>query len=245
MQTTNLSATMRQFKQRLRQAPGVIDLASILVGVIIVGILGTGIAATTFALIPFSQDAAAEQALDSVRTAEGAAYVSGEPNRYLNMDDLVAGEWIQASGKVSVETDADGTCFAAMSLSATGNKYWADSSTSDIELYAEDTSASACTDLGTMASALEAGNGGEVSAKTLTFDGNQSTSGSTAVQSLATDETAPLTTNGFARSGYTFGSWNTAADGSGTSYADGANYTMGASNASLYAQWTWGSGNNQ
>lgn len=39
------------------------------------------------------------------------------------------------------------------------------------------------------------------------------------------------------RTGYTFSGWNTKADGSGTSYAAGANYTANAA-ATLYAQWT-------
>ena len=43
-------------------------------------------------------------------------------------------------------------------------------------------------------------------------------------------------------SGYTFGGWNTAADGSGTSYPAGSEYTMpaavlGTSTVNLYAQW--------
>jgi hypothetical protein len=39
-------------------------------------------------------------------------------------------------------------------------------------------------------------------------------------------------------SGYTFGGWNTAADGSGTSYPAGSEYTMpGAGTVNLYAQW--------
>ena len=38
------------------------------------------------------------------------------------------------------------------------------------------------------------------------------------------------------RTNYTFKSWNTAANGSGTSYAAGASYTANA-NATLYAQW--------
>lgn len=36
---------------------------------------------------------------------------------------------------------------------------------------------------------------------------------------------------------YSFSNWNTAADGSGTSYASGANYSKNA-NVTLYAQWT-------
>ena len=38
------------------------------------------------------------------------------------------------------------------------------------------------------------------------------------------------------RTGYTFLSWNTASDGSGTSYASGGSYTANAA-ATLYAQW--------
>lgn len=39
------------------------------------------------------------------------------------------------------------------------------------------------------------------------------------------------------RTGYTFKNWNTAANGSGTSYASGASYTANAA-VTLYAQWT-------
>jgi len=39
------------------------------------------------------------------------------------------------------------------------------------------------------------------------------------------------------RSGYTFEGWNTAADGSGTTYAPGDTFTMAATNITLYAQW--------
>jgi len=48
---------------------------------------------------------------------------------------------------------------------------------------------------------------------------------------------ASLTPNAFTRSGYTFAGWNTAANGSGTSYANGATYSFTA-DVTLYAQWT-------
>ena len=48
---------------------------------------------------------------------------------------------------------------------------------------------------------------------------------------------APLTPDGFTRSGYTFAGWSTAANGGGTAYANGATYAFTA-NATLYAQWT-------
>ncbi|WP_104735246.1 InlB B-repeat-containing protein [Hanstruepera ponticola] len=45
-----------------------------------------------------------------------------------------------------------------------------------------------------------------------------------------------LDTNSFTYSGFTFNSWNTAADGSGTTYADGSVYNFSA-DITLYAQW--------
>ena len=76
---------------------------------------------------------------------------------------------------------------------------------------------------------------------TINFDGNGSTGGSTASQQIAAGNTASLNANGFTRTGYAFAGWNTAADGSGTSYADGADYTVTPATSdatvTLYAQW--------
>ena len=46
-----------------------------------------------------------------------------------------------------------------------------------------------------------------------------------------------LNANTFTRTGYTFNGWNTAANGSGTAYADQASFPFTA-DATLYAQWT-------
>lgn len=70
---------------------------------------------------------------------------------------------------------------------------------------------------------------------TVTFNGNGSNGGSMKNQS-ANSATA-LTANAFTRSGYTFSGWNTAANGSGTAYADGATYSF-STDITLYAQWT-------
>src|SRR5258708_28900624 len=45
-----------------------------------------------------------------------------------------------------------------------------------------------------------------------------------------------LTANTFTRTGFTFAGWNTAANGSGTPYADSAVYPFTAS-TTLFAQW--------
>jgi uncharacterized repeat protein (TIGR02543 family) len=67
----------------------------------------------------------------------------------------------------------------------------------------------------------------------VTFIANGGT-GSMTNESSSTSEA--LSGNGFTRTGYTFSGWNTAANGSGTAYADGAVYGFGA-NVTLYAQW--------
>lgn len=77
---------------------------------------------------------------------------------------------------------------------------------------------------------------------TLSFDGNApDSSGSLAAISLKQDESGTLPANAFARSGYSFLGWATSAAGP-LAYADGANYTMGETSATLYAAWGAGEG---
>ena len=47
-------------------------------------------------------------------------------------------------------------------------------------------------------------------------------------------------TGNLAYSGYTFVGWQTTADGSGTAYAPGGTFTMGAADLTLYALWAGG-----
>ncbi|PNQ74929.1 hypothetical protein C1T31_01995 [Hanstruepera neustonica] len=68
---------------------------------------------------------------------------------------------------------------------------------------------------------------------TVTFDSNGGT-GSMPPQTNCVPTN--LDSNSFTNSGFTFNSWNTAADGSGTTYADSALYNF-SSDITLYAQW--------
>ena len=70
---------------------------------------------------------------------------------------------------------------------------------------------------------------------TVTFDGNTSDGGSTAVQT--TNIATALTSNGFTKSGHTFNGWNTVAGGGGVSYPNSGTYSF-TSDLILYAQWT-------
>ena len=72
----------------------------------------------------------------------------------------------------------------------------------------------------------------------VTFDANGG-SGTTLPQNFTFGVEQALTANGFVRPGYTFGGWNTKADGTGEAYDGGAlvmNLTTG-SDINLYAQW--------
>jgi uncharacterized repeat protein (TIGR02543 family) len=77
---------------------------------------------------------------------------------------------------------------------------------------------------------------------TVTYNGNSNTSGVVPGNQTKTYNVS-LTLSGnsgspvLARTGHTFGGWNTASGGGGTSYAAGAAYTTNAA-ATLYAQWT-------
>jgi uncharacterized repeat protein (TIGR02543 family) len=69
---------------------------------------------------------------------------------------------------------------------------------------------------------------------TVTFNAN---GGTGTMRNQSANIATALTANAFTRTHYTFSGWNTAANGSGTAYANGAVYPFTA-NATLYAQWT-------
>lgn len=77
---------------------------------------------------------------------------------------------------------------------------------------------------------------------TVTYNGNGATGGSTANSSHTYNTAKALTANGYTRAGYSFAGWNTAANGSGTSYSNQQSVsnltaTHGGT-VTLYAQWT-------
>ncbi len=72
---------------------------------------------------------------------------------------------------------------------------------------------------------------------TISYNANDG-SGAPASQTKWYGTTLTLSTTKPTRTGYTFKNWNTAANGTGTSYNSGASYTADGSNITLYAQWT-------
>lgn len=84
-----------------------------------------------------------------------------------------------------------------------------------------------------------------VTRSTLTYNTNGATGG-TAPTAITQESGTTIALNGgtgFSRSGHTFAGWNTSADGTGTDYTGGSNYTLN-SNVTLYAKWSATSSSN-
>jgi len=101
---------------------------------------------------------------------------------------------------------------------------------------------------GTYTAKITVSNGGGISAGinlnfsvknkyTVTFDINEGSGTAPAAENVIDGSNITLPgDSGFLRTGYTFGGWNTNADGTGTNYSAGSSYT-GNSNITLYAKW--------
>ncbi|NNM66424.1 MAG: leucine-rich repeat protein, partial [Spirochaetales bacterium] len=76
---------------------------------------------------------------------------------------------------------------------------------------------------------------------TVTYDANGATSGTVPTDGNSYAQGTPVTvlgnTGNLAKTGSGFSGWNTKADGTGTSYATGASFTMGTANVTLFAVW--------
>jgi hypothetical protein len=77
----------------------------------------------------------------------------------------------------------------------------------------------------------------------VTYDGNGATGGNVPTDGNSYLRGATVTvlgtTGSLVRTGFAFVSWNTAANGSGTTYAGGATFPMGSANVTLYARWSY------
>jgi type II secretory pathway pseudopilin PulG len=127
-------------KEAFKNEEGAIDLASIMVGIIVIGLIGGVIAATVFAVIPWAQDNAAEQQLDSLAAAQ-SAYVglsleaTTSPNgvtadlgkaQYGNATNLSAAKLFDATSakvKVAVTGAGDTAHYIAAKKSQSGKVF--------------------------------------------------------------------------------------------------------------------------
>lgn len=111
---------------------GAIDLASIMVGIIVIGLIGGVIAATVFAVIPWTQDNAAKQQLDSIAAAQsaymGLSSSGSQPaglslNSYASSADLKTANLLSKGDNYCTIKTGEGKEYEAYAQSSSG-KTW-------------------------------------------------------------------------------------------------------------------------
>jgi len=133
--TAKNKAASANVKDAFKNEAGAIDLASIMVGIIVIGLIGGVIAATVFAVIPWAQDNAAKQQLDSVVAAQ-SAYIGLSADdgngtvgniKFGSATDLTTKALFDASAaKVSIATNGQGDAahYGAAISSSSGKVYY-------------------------------------------------------------------------------------------------------------------------
>lgn len=117
-----------------RNEAGAIDLASVMVGIIVIGLIGGAIAATVFAVIPWTQDKAAKQQIDSLVSAQSAyrglsstippSLPTGHPaNSYGSSDQLEEAGLLKKGPKYCSTSTDDGKGYIVFTRSDSG-KIW-------------------------------------------------------------------------------------------------------------------------
>lgn len=145
---------MNKVHSVLRSSRAAIDLASIMVGVIIIGLIGGVIAATVFVVIPWAQDNAAKQQIESIHTAENALYgLSSDTQVELqggaaassfgDSSILQANSLLQKNANYCVRQTENGKNYIAYSKSGSGKVFTASNSNKTANVYTK--SAFPCT----------------------------------------------------------------------------------------------------
>ena len=149
--------------------------------------------------------------------------------------DMVIFDANGGTGSMANQRATAATALTANSFSRTGFTFggWTTTANGTVAAYADGASFPFTAGTATVALfALWVASPGPSS--TVVFDAN---GGSGAMSAQVASTATSLTANTFVRAGHSFAGWNTAADGSGTAYADGATFPF-ASSATLFAQWT-------
>ena len=126
-----------QLHSSFRNEEGGVDLASIMTGIIVIGLIGGVIAATVFAVIPWAQDNAAKQQLDSIAAAQSAYMgltstsplsIQGspslhQPNSYGDSAQLADSKLLSEAPTYCVTTTNEGKGYQAYSKSNSGQVF--------------------------------------------------------------------------------------------------------------------------
>ena len=160
---------------------------------------------------------------------EGSCYITCEPGEY----------------KATQSTTACGKC-AAGTYSQGGNGYYGQTTSCTActgNTYTSSTGQSSCSTCSTGYTVNNTNTGCNANTYTIVYNkNNSSATGTTANSTHTYGQSKSLTANGYSLTGYTFSSWNTKANGTGTSYTNKQSVTnlttTNGATITLYAQWT-------
>jgi type II secretory pathway pseudopilin PulG len=131
MQFRSSSRSARTVRSRagllgaLHSQTGVVDLASVMVGVLVMGVMAGVTLSGVLVAVPYAQDQAAQSDLQTVRTAEASA--SARSGKYLSMADMVGQGQFVASPTLKAAAGLIGGCYVASSKSGTGTTFYSTS----------------------------------------------------------------------------------------------------------------------
>ena len=168
--TQKINAKRKQLtisKSLFQNEEGAIDLASIMVGIIVIGLIGGVIAATVFAVIPWTQDNAAKNQLESIHIAENAYYgfssdvannlpAGSKQNSFASSATLETAKLLTRNAKYCVVASPDGQAYTAYSLSAARKVWVSDNKKTPPTVFTGGSLPSECADLASAASAAGA-----------------------------------------------------------------------------------------
>lgn len=123
-----------RLKKILSKERGMIDLGSVMTGVVVTGILGAFTAASFLVIIPWMNDKSATDDITLVQIAQDSYYTDN--NRYGNLNELKTAKrgylHETKSQKVCVTPSADKFDYSIVTVSKSGKKFWYSSLTGEV-----------------------------------------------------------------------------------------------------------------
>lgn len=170
-----------------------------------------------------------------IRVYQNGGLFTISANNKVTISQVVLGSAMKTSVVYSID---NGTNSSAESITANGKLTISNLSATKIKFTCKGTDKNSRLYVNYIFVTYETG--GSTSTYTVTYDGNGSTGG-TVPAPVEYDKGATVTvagnTGGLVKTGFDFAGWNTAANGSGTTYQGGATFAINA-NTTLYALWT-------
>ncbi|KQO98207.1 hypothetical protein [Leifsonia sp. Leaf264] len=141
---------MIRLLHRTRNQRAVVDLASVMVGVIVMAVIATSVGVGLFAVIPWTHSQTAMSQLEAIRAAQRNAFIGN--GSYIDKAALLSSGKLSSTVAAAVYVSPDRSCYTAVIKTPTGVAYWIDNTTSAAGAVSGGTSS--CTSLTALAATI-------------------------------------------------------------------------------------------